>query len=192
MDRRHFLRAVPLGLVTSSIGCIGPTPGESTSNGAENDDTLTTSTTDGSDPTPDPDDPVQIVFVDDAERTVTIRLARSDQTILNVTETISSDYRAFDSGITSTGTYELSVTFQDGPESTGTYTSSRTTSGWDRTSSSECVTDRSSFRWRSKSQSRGRNPRYTHPGNSSPWMWTESTQSGRSSSDCVKCDRESM
>jgi|AntDeeMinimDraft_4_1070355.scaffolds.fasta_scaffold01793_6 hypothetical protein len=119
MDRRHFLRAVPLGLVTSSIGCIGLTPGESTSNGAENDDTLTTSTTDGSDPTPDPDDPVQIVFVDDAERTVTIRLARSDQTILNVTETISSDYRAFDSGITSTGTYELSVTFQDGPESTG-------------------------------------------------------------------------
>lgn len=120
MDRRGLLRAGALTIV-SSAGCLVLAPGESSSDRKGNDDTPAASpepTADGSDPTPDPDDPIQIVFIDDIGRTVTVQITRNDQTFLDVTESISSDYRAFDSGITSTGTYELSVSFEDGPDAT--------------------------------------------------------------------------
>jgi len=74
-------------------------------------------------PTVDPDDPILFVLSNetDDELTVTLRLTRSDQTLINETATLGAGgSREYDSGITSPGEYELVTTVENGPERTMT------------------------------------------------------------------------
>lgn len=73
--------------------------------------------------TPDPDDPILFVLSNDtdAQRTVTLRLTRTDRTFIDETVALASGgSREYDSDIRSPGEYELVVTVEDGPERTMT------------------------------------------------------------------------
>lgn len=69
--------------------------------------------------TPDPDDPIQIVVSNDGERsrTVTLTVTSAGGTVREATVEVDPDtVRTVDTGITTTGDYELHVVTADGVE----------------------------------------------------------------------------
>jgi len=113
MRRRTVLSTLAIAALPGA-GCTAP--GEPNSDG--------TATQQSSEMTPaDPDDPILFVLSNDtdAQRTVTLRLTRTDQTFIDETVTLDADEsREYDSGVRSPGEYELVVTVEDGPERTMT------------------------------------------------------------------------
>jgi len=125
MRRRTVLSTLALAVLPAA-GCTAPgdtnteaTPMSSATPASS--ETATSSESPSATVTPDPDDPILFVLSNDTdgERTVTLRLTRTDQTFIDETVTLAAgESREYDSGVRSPGEYELVANVEGGPERT--------------------------------------------------------------------------
>jgi hypothetical protein len=134
MRRRQVLSALALS-VASLAGCTAPgVPGtddgsatdtetetETSDPGADETESPTTEPSSTDTVTPDPDDPIAVELRNATERELTteVTITRAGETVFEQTTTVTAGgMQELDTGISQTGSYEVTVAIEGGPSVT--------------------------------------------------------------------------